>query len=195
MSGWTPKRVKEEMVRAFKVLDDTAGQIGPDWFKNNWPEYRVEFADEVGQHSQGTARTVTRVRVQHTARDISAMERVLLGHRSQPNWGAYVRSRPAALRTLVIWCFWNCAAAIPKWSANAAALPIRHFENGATRPPASSPIRSTQAASRNGDQSIRTANIAPLIATPAQKPIPMSRNPICLGGSWPPLSNFGTCLR
>jgi hypothetical protein len=107
MSGWTPKRVKEEMVRAFKVLDDTAGQIGPDWFKNNWPEYRVEFADEVGQHAQGTARTVTRVRVQHTARDISAMERVLLGHRSQPNWGAYVRSRPAALRTLVIWCFWE----------------------------------------------------------------------------------------
>jgi hypothetical protein len=107
MTAWTDKLVKAEMVRAFAVLEDTTGKVGPDWFKNNWPEYRVEFADEVAQVAQGTQKTVTRVRVQRTARDISAMERVLLGHRNQPNWGSYVLDQPAAFRALVAWCFWE----------------------------------------------------------------------------------------
>ncbi|RWM29433.1 hypothetical protein [Mesorhizobium sp.] len=107
MAGWTPTLVKNAMVHAFEVLLDTTGQVGPDWFKNNWPEYRVEFSDEVGQHNQGTAKTVTRVRMQRTAREISQMEKVLIGHRGLPNWGRYVESEPAARRALVTWCFWE----------------------------------------------------------------------------------------
>ncbi|RWC91674.1 MAG: hypothetical protein EOS72_03190 [Mesorhizobium sp.] len=107
MAGWTPTLVKNAMVHAFEVLLDTTGQVGPDWFKNNWPEYKVEFADEVGQHQEGTARTVTRVRVQRTAREISQMETVLIGHRGMSNWGRYVEGQPAARRALVTWCFWE----------------------------------------------------------------------------------------
>lgn len=104
---WTANLVKDEMIRAFQVLEDTTGRVGPDWFKNNWPEYRVEFADEVNQVSMGTNKTVTRVRIQRTAREISAMERVLLGHRHQPKWGAYILKEQAAMRSLVSWCFWE----------------------------------------------------------------------------------------
>lgn len=107
MAGWTPTLVKNAMVHAFEVLLDTTGQVGPDWFKNNWPEYRVEFSDEVNQHQEGTARTVTRVRVQRTARDISRMEKVLIGSNNLPNWGRYCESEPAARRALVTWCFWE----------------------------------------------------------------------------------------
>ncbi len=104
---WTPKTVKEEMVRAFEVLLDTTGKVGPDWFKSNWPEYRTEFGDEVGQVAQGTQRRIERVRVQRTAREISAMERVLLGVGGQPSWNRLVIGQPAALRALVTWCFWE----------------------------------------------------------------------------------------
>ncbi|TIR23997.1 MAG: hypothetical protein E5X34_13155 [Mesorhizobium sp.] len=107
MAGWTPTLVKNAMVHAFEVLLDTTGQVGPDWFKNNWPEYRVEFSDEVAQRSEGTVRTITRVRVQRTAREISQMETVLIGHRGFPNWGMYVSDEPAAKRALVTWCFWE----------------------------------------------------------------------------------------
>ncbi|BCM19195.1 hypothetical protein [Mesorhizobium sp. J8] len=106
MAGWTPTLVKNAMVHAFEVLLDTTGQVGPDWFKNNWPEYRVEFSDEVNQHQEGAARTVTRVRVQRTARDSSRMEKVLIGDRGMPNWGRYVEAEPAARRAPVTWCFW-----------------------------------------------------------------------------------------
>ncbi|TIS37530.1 hypothetical protein [Mesorhizobium sp.] len=112
MTEWNQRLVKAEMVRAFEVLLDTTGAVGPDWFKNNWPEYRVTFADEVGQFEQGTQRTETRVRVQRTAKDITRMERVLIGGRnpaggSFPNWGSYVLHLPAARRALVTWCFWE----------------------------------------------------------------------------------------
>lgn len=107
MSEWTPKLVKDAMVHAFEVLLDTSGQIGPDWFKNNWPEYRVSFEDEVGQIAQGTEKKTARVRVQRTAREITAMEKVLLGHRDQRNWGSYLHHMPAARRALVTWCFWE----------------------------------------------------------------------------------------
>ena len=64
------------MVHAFEVLLDTTGQVGPDWFKNNWPEYRVEFSDEVNQHQEGTAKTVTRVRVRRVMLGLSSMRRM-----------------------------------------------------------------------------------------------------------------------
>lgn len=112
MSTWTAKMVKDAMVHAFEVLIETTGQVGPDWFKNNWPEYRVEFQDEVGQHQQGTARQQGRVRVQRSAREISRMEMVLLGGKARdgqpvPNWGLHLNHLPAARRALVTWCFWE----------------------------------------------------------------------------------------
>jgi len=107
VEDWTPRAVKAEMILAFEVLFDTTGPVGPDWFKNNWPEYRVEFADEVSQRAQGTHKQTTRVRVQRSARQISIMEAVLLGSKGRPNWGAYCRDQPAALRALVAWCFWE----------------------------------------------------------------------------------------
>ncbi|PWJ79785.1 hypothetical protein C7441_11462 [Pseudaminobacter salicylatoxidans] len=107
MTTWTSRAVKEEMIRAFEVLFETTGPVGPDWFKNSWPEYRVSFEDEVGQHAQGTQKKATRVRVQRTAREISSMEKVLLGIGGQPSWGSYLRDQPGLLRTLVAWCFWE----------------------------------------------------------------------------------------
>lgn len=112
MAGWDPTLVKNAMVHAFEVLFDTTGQVGPDWFKNNWPEYRVSFEDEVGQIAQGTERQIERVRVQRTAREITIMEKVLIGSKGPdgqklPNWGKYVEDAPAARRALVTWCFWE----------------------------------------------------------------------------------------
>src|SRR3569832_2023224 len=110
MAGWTPTLVKAAMVHAFEVRLGTTRQVGPDWFKNDWPEHQVEFSDEASQHQDSTARTTSRVRVQRTVRHISRMDKVLIGDRGQPNWGRYVEGEPAASRALVTWCFWKFAA-------------------------------------------------------------------------------------
>jgi hypothetical protein len=83
---WTAAIVKVELKAAFEILFDTTGRVGPGGHKSNWPEYlqQVTQSDNAEQQLSGTnAVGRMRARVQRSAREISNMEKVLLGHKGK----------------------------------------------------------------------------------------------------------------
>ena len=113
MTQWTAKLVRYEMAKAYQVLFDTTGRIGPEELKSSWPDYRYSAADIAEQRlarTNGVGRM--RAKVQRTAREISRMEIILAGctvngaHR--PAWAtAYLSDNKVLRRALVEWCMWE----------------------------------------------------------------------------------------
>jgi hypothetical protein len=113
---WTADIVKNEMVLAFEVLFDTTGRVGPRGHTSNWPEYlqQVTTSDNAEQQLAGTNSVGRmRARVQRSAREISNMEKVLLGHRNKdgrnlPAWPiGFLQDSDGMRRCLVSWCIWE----------------------------------------------------------------------------------------
>lgn len=113
---WTAAIVKVELKAAFEVLFDTTGRVGPGGHKSNWPEYlqQVTQSDNAEQQLSGTnAVGRMRARVQRSAREISNMEKVLLGHKGKdgklhPAWPiGFLKDSDGMRRCLVSWCIWE----------------------------------------------------------------------------------------
>ncbi|WP_378952155.1 hypothetical protein [Mesorhizobium sp. ANAO-SY3R2] len=113
MTKWTSKLVRYEMAKAYQVLFDTTGGIGPDTIKSSWPDYRYSTADIAEQRIAKTnGKGRMRAKVPRTAREIYRMEIILAGatvnglHR--PAWAtAYLNGDKALRRALVEWCMWE----------------------------------------------------------------------------------------
>lgn len=120
---WTPEYVKAEMITAFEVLFYTTGGVGPRDHTSNWPEYlrQVTASDSAEQRLSGT-NSVGRMkaRIQRSARDISNMEKVLLGHRGKdgkehPAWVVgYLNGSDGMRRCLVASCIWKSRGLLAK---------------------------------------------------------------------------------
>jgi len=120
---WTAEFVKNEMASAFAVLFDTTGRVGPRGHTSNWPEYlqQITTSDNAEQQLAGT-NTVGRMRarVQRSAREISNMEKVLLGHRSKdgrhlPAWPiGFLQDSDGMRRCLIASCIWKSRGLLAK---------------------------------------------------------------------------------
>lgn len=113
---WTAGAVKAEMVLAFEVLFDTTGKVGPRGHTSNWPVYlrQVTASDSAEQQLAGANPDGRmRVRMRRSAREISNMEKVLLGHRNKagrdvPAWPVgFLQDSDGMRRCLIAWCIWE----------------------------------------------------------------------------------------
>ena len=84
---WTANMVLARIVEAYEVQADTEGRVGPKAMASAWPEYRSDFLsikEEIDKLNEGNyVQGRNRVRIQRTSRQISQMERILIGVKQQ----------------------------------------------------------------------------------------------------------------
>lgn len=89
MLEWDKKLVMTTMIRAFEVLYDTTGRVGPKAPGGAWPEYRYSQADMAEQMIAGTNSVGRmRARIRRNSHEIAAMDNVLIGFRD-PDGGEH----------------------------------------------------------------------------------------------------------
>ncbi|WP_420408665.1 hypothetical protein [Hoeflea sp.] len=114
MSGeWDGASVKRALINALETMYATSGRVAPKSFGSAMPEYRVDAVD-LWEQRRAETNSVGRMtaRVQRTAREVTRMEIVLLGHTHKgkhvENWlSGFLKDQDGMRNCLVAWATWE----------------------------------------------------------------------------------------
>lgn len=112
-SEWDGAMVKRALINAFETMYATSSRVAPNGYGSSMPEYRVDAAD-LWEQRRAETNSVGRMgaRIQRTAREVSQMEIVLLGHTRNgkhiENWlSGFLADNDGMRNCLVAWAEWE----------------------------------------------------------------------------------------